>query len=243
MFDGELQDPLALTRLLAAAAVSVPAIVASLLMPRPPQVRSGTAAVLGWTFLSALWLVVIPGMVARSAFGGLVVLYGSDTQPVSAIDLLAAANFASAAALLLWLASRSETSVPMRGALLASAVLVTFTMLDEAGLHGGAALPFPTDLIPTALVAPGYAIAGGLLIAGALLLWWASPENLRRAPLLLMLRGSPHAASLMLTTGLLLQHPMFEEVAEFAFSATALYALVVGAPRGTGATSASAEVP
>ena len=223
MFDGRIDHPLPVALLLAAFAASLPAVVLAF-RAAPPAAsgRERLLGVLGALWLAGIWLVLVPLNAlhhlqeSRFAF-----VFGSELRNATLVDQLAAANLAAAVAVAVGCALLRPSAAWLKLLLLACAVMFGFTALEEAGLDEQGAFAVPTDVLGAGLVSPLYA-AAGLAFVGAGLLLAARSARAAGAGL----SRSPFTLALVLTTGVLLQHPVFEELAELAFSAAALHALL-----------------
>ena len=185
-------------------------------------------ATLGAVQLALLWLGFIPLALLNRALGEpFILIFGSYTQSTSLIDYAAAANLAVTCMLLVGVACSDRLTWALRSSGLLMAVLLAFTAFEEAGLNkAGPRIPFPSDALHAPSVPIAYSVGGVLVLLGGVILW--AGKRVRSHPrsrFLIAILTAPHIVALGLTTATLAQHPLFEEVAELAFSAAVLQVL------------------
>ena len=244
MLDGRIDQPLPAALLLAALAVALPTALGVFRAAPPAGGRiSLTVSAAGVAYLAAIWLVLVPLNVVHQTLGErLEFIFGSAARHVSLVDQVAGTHLGAGLAVTVFYVLLTSRPAWLRFLTLTAAVLLGFTALEEVGLDERTPLLLPTNLLKPALVAPAYAAAGWLLIALAAVVA-ARPASVATPG---WLRASPATTALVLTAGVLLQHPVFEELAEFALGAALLQgalALAVSRGRTSCEPSGSADAP
>ena len=243
MFDGQIEAPLQLLLLFAAAVLAAPLAIKALLRPRAPRPRTSIAVdALTAAFFVLIALVLAPLNLVHNQTGeSLPMLFGSEVQDVGVAEWLTALNLALFSGGALWLARGADRVLRVGlivlavGAFIVAGEEVSWgqwlfgfespeffaekNLQQESNLHNFIAAP---------LFNPLYAMAGLVLIGSGLWLRWGPRAALvRRWPTWLLdgLDGR-WLAPLMLMTGVLIQHEVFEELAECSGSALLLCAVL-----------------
>lgn len=235
MFDGSIENPLAM--ILLALALIVAAPLGLLSVRGSKEALSGPLAAFALTALTLLWLALAPLNVLNRALGEpMVWLFGREAQDTGLVEYATVLLFAAAAALGGVLALRGPLAgrvIYALGAL--AAVFIAgeemswgqwlFHWATPADLYAGN-LQHETNLhnfLPPGFWEGAYAAAGWGLIAVGLVMRFARPR-FSFGPLA-VLRESRFAAPLALSAGVLMQHHLFQEISEVALGAATVYAL------------------
>lgn len=234
MFNNTIDHPIALALLILSGLLAAPVTFISLWREfgRPRAALQGLAN-LGGVQLAMLWLGFIPLALLNRALGEpFVAVFGSYSQSTSLVDYVAAADLLAAIILLAAAACFNRFTGPVRAIAALLVVMLSFTAFEEAGLNKTLLpIPFPTDALHAPLVPLAYSLAGLFALVLVLAAVWGGARLKSRpsARFGLAVAGAPHVAALALTTAMLAQHPLFEEVAELSFAATLLQVLAVTA--------------
>lgn len=233
MLNNTVDHPQALALLILSGLLAGPIILVAFWRERRrPPGPLWALAHLGTVQLALLWLGFIPLALLNRALGEpLVVVFGSYSKATSLIDYVAAVNLSAACLILLRALLSSRLSWCLKSPGLLFGILLTVTAAKEAGLGKPAFGSYPSDLLHGPFVPMAYSLAG-LLVLSTILVVARAGERVKRHPAArfsLMIVSAPHVVGLGLTTAVLAQHPLFEEVAELAFSAALLQILMATA--------------
>ena len=230
MLNNTIDHPIGLALLILSGLVAGPATLISLWRERhrAPGAQRWLAH-LGVAQLALLWLWFIPLALLNRALGGAFdQVFGSYTQATSLIDYAAAANLSLACLLVIAVACAARPNWALLGSGLLLAVALAFTAIQEAGLtQVGPGTSFLTDALHAPVAPIVYSMGGLLVLVGAVAVLGAGERVKSRLSIrwLTPLITAPHVLALGLTTAMLAQHRLFEEVAELAFSAGVLQAV------------------
>jgi hypothetical protein len=246
LFDGAVENWPALLLLMAAVGVSLPATLLFVLRPAavdPVEADPRGLAAFGAAALALTWMVLVPLNVLGHATGDpMVFLFGSETVDAGVVETLTVLNIFAAAALAALSASRRANPRWQRWGLVALAGGLVFVGLEEisygqhlfgwraSGVFAEANLQSETNLhnfVSPRVYDLVYVFAGLILVAAALLtrLGVLDRDLGRLGALGAAVRGGRFAAPLVMAAGTLILHEVFEELAEFVFSAALVYVL------------------
>ncbi|HYF23437.1 MAG TPA: hypothetical protein VD929_08580 [Caulobacteraceae bacterium] len=247
MFDGHIENPVAIAALLLAALIGAPLAVAALLR-RPADARSDRRLfALGAAYLAAVALLVPLNLLNWVQGGPMVLVFGAEGMDTGLVEYATVANFAAIAAFCAALSRRAEGAA--RPVLMGFAALAVVALGEEiswgqwifgwsspeafaeANLQGETNLH---NFLPPWAFEAAYALVGAGLIAVAAGLVLLKPERLPPVirPAAAHLSRLGLAVPLIVASGALMQHHVFQELSELALTGTVVYALAGLKPFG-----------
>lgn len=255
MFDGSLENPLALVLLMLALAVAVPAGAFAARSSREATSRGETAFAL--FALGLVWVVLTPLAVLNRALGEpMTWVFGREAMDTGVVEYATVLLFAWSALACAWLARRGggvQRWVYAAGA--AAAVFIAGEEMswgqwlfhwDTPQAIAAANLQGETNvhnfLGPQAWEL-AYGAAGWAMIAVVLAMRFApAARKVTLAPLAVF-RDSRFAAPLALAAGVMMQHHFLQELSELALAAAVAHALGWIAARTPGRPASQRLVP
>ncbi|CAN5348329.1 hypothetical protein BH11PSE2_BH11PSE2_10610 [soil metagenome] len=234
-----IENALTLANALAAALVAIPALFfLTRMQPRPSVAPlSKRAENLARVHLRVLWLVFIPLSLVSHLLGDrFQVVFGGPLMGIGFVQILAAAALAGLAIVAFGAVVQARRPISERVGLLAFgaiAVLALGAELDWGQFAFGTAEPNLIGDIarsPTAALAPAffglsYAVVGWLVMIGSVFAYFhpKSPVFGSFSAVAQVFSHTRRAATLLISAGLLMQHPAFRGLSEWALAAGGLY--------------------
>jgi len=237
MFDGSLQNPVALMLLLLAFAVAAPAGLVAVRGSREMTPRGEAAFALG--ALGLVWGVLTPLAAVNRALGEpMTWIFGREAMDTGVVEYATVLLFAWSALAAAWLARRGRGlqrwifALGAAGCVLIAgeemswgqwlfhwstpAPIAAVNLQDETNVHN--------------LIGPGgwelaYALGGFGLIAGVLALRFAPAARRLEAAPFRVFRESRYAAALALAAGVMMQHHFLQELSELMLAAAVAHAV------------------
>lgn len=237
MFDGAIENPIALMLFTLALAVCAPAGLLAAWRSREPTSRpAGIAALCG---LFVLWGVLGPLIVLNRALDGpMVWLFGREGEDTGVVEFATVALFLWAALTCAWLARGGPLAQRLvfgagaiSGIVIAGeeiswgqwifqwstpAAIAAGNLQDETNAH---------NFLPPQVWEQAYAAGGWALIAAALFMRFVHAARVIDFPPVTVLRDSRFAAPFALSAGVMMQHHLFQELSELALAAAATLAV------------------
>jgi len=255
MFDGHIENPVAIAALILAVLVGAPLAGLALLKPSPRAERDAGLFALGAAYLAGVALLVPLNLLNWMQGGPMVIVFGAEGMDTGLVEYVTVANFALIAAGCAALGLRRADL--WRWPLLGAAVLAVIALGEEISwgqwifrwsspeafarhnLQGETNLH---NFLPPWAFEAAYALVGSGLIAVAAVLALSKPERVPAVarPAAAHLARLRLAVPLIVASGVLMQHHVFQELSELALTGTVVYALAGLRPFGRLASAVSA---